>query len=457
MNESPSDTRGSPTPASSATAPLLRRLGLFHATTAVIGGIVGAGIFLNPSVVARQVGSMGWILAAWILGGLVAMVGSWIYAELGSERPAAGGQYVFFREAYHPAVAFLYGWGLLWVIQSGGMAAVAITFAQYLRTVVGWGVDDRVMAVAALAVLSAMNCLGVRTGAATQSLLTVLKSVAIAGLVLAGFLGPAAAHPATAAGAVAAGPDAIPGGGLVPLLGAMVPVLFAYGGWQTAGFLAGEVRDPGRTLPRALILGIAGVIALYLGANAAYLRALGADGLAGTKTPASDVLRLALGESGARWIAIGIVVSTLGFLSQGMLTAPRVYYAMGHDRVFFTGLGRVDPRTGAPTAAILLQGGVAALIACSGSYEAILNYVVSVDFIFYGLAGVCIFVFRRRPESAPGFRVPGHPWTTLAFTAVCWIVVANLVRQQPLQSAIGLGILAAGLPAFGYWRRKTSE
>lgn len=442
MSAPPAET--SPNP-----APLRRSLGLFHATTAVIGGIVGAGIFLNPAVVARQVGSPGWILAAWILGGLVALVGSWIYAELGSERPAAGGQYVFLREAYHPAVAFLYGWGLLWVIQSGGMAAVAITFAQYLRTVVGWGLDDRIVAVAALALLTGMNCLGVRTGAATQSALTVLKSVAIAGLVLAGFLGPVAATPA-ATGTAAT----IPEGGILPLLGAMVPVLFAYGGWQTAGFLAGEVRDPSRTLPRALILGIAGVIVLYLGSNAAYLRSLGAVGLAGTRTPASDVLRQALGEAGARWIAVGIVVSTLGFLSQGMLTAPRVYYAMGRDRVFLTWLGRVDPRTGAPTAAILLQGVVASLIACSGSYEAILNYVVSVDFIFYGLAGLCIFVFRRRPGSAPGFRVPLHPWSTLGFTGVCWIVVANLVRQQPLQSAIGLGILAAGLPAFLYWRRK---
>ena len=442
MSEPHPETSPNPTP-------LRRSLGLFHATTAVIGGIVGAGIFLNPSVVARQVGSPGWILAAWILGGLVALVGSWIYAELGSERPAAGGQYVFLREAYHPAVAFLYGWGLLWVIQSGGMAAVAITFAQYLRTVVGWSIDDRWVAVAALGLLTAMNCLGVRTGAATQSLLTVLKSVAIAGLVLAGFLGPAGSAPAATGTA-----PAIPDGGIVPLLGAMVPVLFAYGGWQTAGFLAGEVRDPSRTLPRALILGIAGVIVLYLGANAAYLRSLGAIGLAGTRTPASDVLRSALGEAGARWIAVGIVVSTLGFLSQGMLTAPRVYYAMGRDRVFLTWLGRVDPRTGAPTAAILLQGAVASLIACSGSYEAILNYVVSVDFIFYGLAGLCIFVFRRRPGSAPGFRVPLHPWSTLGFTGVCWIVVANLVRQQPLQSAIGLGILAAGLPAFGYWKRK---
>lgn len=442
MSAPPAET--SPNP-----APLRRSLGLFHATTAVIGGIVGAGIFLNPAVVARQVGSPGWILAAWILGGLVALVGSWIYAELGSERPAAGGQYVFLREAYHPTVAFLYGWGLLWVIQSGGMAAVAITFAQYLRTVVGWGLDDRIVAVAALALLTGMNCLGVRTGAATQSALTVLKSVAIAGLVLAGFLGPVAATPATTGTAAT-----IPEGGIIPLLGAMVPVLFAYGGWQTAGFLAGEVRDPSRTLPRALILGIAGVIVLYLGSNAAYLRSLGAVGLAGTRTPASDVLRQALGESGARWIAVGIVVSTLGFLSQGMLTAPRVYYAMGRDRVFLTWLGRVDPRTGAPTAAILLQGVVASLIACSGSYEAILNYVVSVDFIFYGLAGLCIFVFRRRPGSAPGFRVPLHPWSTLGFTGVCWIVVANLVRQQPLQSAIGLGILAAGLPAFLYWRRK---
>lgn len=433
----------------SATGPVLaRRLGLPDATLVVVGGIVGAGIFLNPSVVARQMASPVWILAAWAAGGLVALMGAWIYAELGSERPEAGGQYVYFREAYHPAVAFLYGWGLLWVIQSGGMAAVAVTFAMYARGLMGWGFDDRLIAVTALLGLTGINCLGVRAGATTQSALTVLKSLAIAGLIAAGLLGSVSALPAPASGST----PPVPEGDLFLLLGALVPVLFAYGGWQTAGFLAGEVRDPARTLPRALVLGITGVITLYLATNLACLRALGPEALAATQTPASDVMRRTLGEPGARWIAVGILVSTLGFLSQGMLTAPRVYFAMARDRLFFPWLARVHPTSRVPVPAIVLQGGVASVIACTGRYETILNYVVSVDFVFFGLAGVCVFLFRRRPGSHAGFRVPGHPWTTLAFTAICWLVVADLVRRQPRDSLIGLGILAAGLPAYWFWR-----
>jgi len=430
---------------------LARRLGLFHATMVVVGGIVGAGIFLNPSVVARQLSSPVWILGAWAAGGLVALVGAWVYAELGSERPDAGGQYVYFREAYHPAVAFLYGWGLLWVIQSGGMAAVAVTFATYARGLMGWTVEDRLIAVAALLGLTGVNCLGVRAGATAQSLLTVLKSLAIAGLIAVGLLGPV---PPAAATAIL-GTSSVPSGNLELLLGALVPVLFAYGGWQTASFLAGEVRDPARTLPRALVLGITGVITLYLATNAACLRTLGPAELAATRTPASDVMRHILGEPGARWIAVGIVVSTLGFLSQGMLTAPRVYFAMARDGLFFPWLARVDARSRAPVPAILLQGIVASIIACTGRYETILNYVVSVDFLFFGLAGLCVFLFRRRPGSNPAFRVPGHPWTTLAFTVVCWLVVANLVRRHPQDSLVGLGILAAGVPAYLFWRPAT--
>lgn len=429
-------------------------MGVFHTTMVVIGGIVGAGIFLNPSVVARQIADPTWILAAWALGGVVALVGAWIYAELGAERPAAGGQYVFFREAFHPSVAFLYGWGLLWVVQSGGMAAVAVTFSQYARTMTGSHADERVIAVGMLLLLTGINCLGVRAGAATQSGLTVLKAMAIVGLIAAGLLGSPDAAPAVAA---TVSPGAIPSGDISSLLNAMVPVLFAYGGWQTAGFMAGEMRDPERTLPRGLILGIAAVIVLYLATNLACLRMLGPDGLAATMTPASDVMGRVMGVTGARLIAIGIAISTLGFLSQGMLTAPRVYYAMARDGLFFSALGQVHRTTRAPVAAILLQGVVAAIIACTGRYETILNYVVSVDFIFYGLAGICVFIFRRHPQSRPLFRIPWHPWSTAAFTLACWVVVANLAWQHPLNSLVGLGILAAGVPAYLFWhRRKTS-
>ncbi len=434
---------------------LLRRLGLFDATMAVIGGIVGAGIFMNPAVVARLVPSGPWIMAAWILGGMVALFGAWIYAELGSERPATGGQYAYFREALHPAVAFMYGWGLLWVIQSGGMAAVGVTFAKYLGPLIGWTGDDRWLAASALLVLTVVNCIGVRAGASTQNLFTVLKGFAIAGLIVAGFFFVAA--PSSAGGAAA---GAMPVAGVAGradaagLLSAMVPVLFAYGGWQTACFLAGEVREPARTLPRALVLGIAAVIVLYLATSTACLRALGVAGLGGTSTPASDVMQRAFGETGAKVIALGIVVSTFGFLSQGMLTTPRLYYAMARDRLFFAGLGEVHPRTGTPMAAVILTGAAATLIAFSGSYDMILNYVVSVDFIFYGLAGTCVFLFRRRPGSQAAFRVPGHPWTTLIFIGVCWATVVNLAWVKPGDAFKGFGILATGLPVYAIWRAR---
>ncbi len=430
--------------------PLARRIGLFDATTAVIGGIVGAGIFMNPSVVARIVPSPTLILAAWFLGGLVALVGAWIYAELGSARPVTGGQYAYFRDAFHPCVAFLYGWGLLWVIQSGGMAAVAVTFARYAIILTGWVGYERTLAVGALAFLTIVNCFGVRAGAATQSLFTVLKSLAIATLVVCGFLGTT---PDASAFATPLAAPGIPATGWAEFGAAMVPVLFAYGGWQTACFLAGEVRDPERTLPRALVFGIAAVITLYLAVNVVCLRTLGSAGLAATSTPASDVMARALGPGGEKFLAAGIVVSTFGFLSQGMLTTPRVYFAMARDGLFFPALGRVHATSHAPVAAILLQGTVAALIACSGRYEAILNYVVSVDFIFYGLVGVCVFVFRRRGESHAPFRIPGHPWSTLFFIAICWIIVANLTWKQPTDSLKGLGILLAGIPIFFVWKR----
>ncbi|MGE3310637.1 MAG: APC family permease, partial [Limisphaerales bacterium] len=342
--------------------PLARRIGLFDATTAVVGGIVGAGIFMNPSVVARIVPTPTLILAAWFLGGVVALLGAWIYAELGSARPVTGGQYAYFRDAFHPCVAFLYGWGLLWVIQSGGMAAVAVTFARYAIILTGWTGYERSLAVGALAFLTFVNCFGVRAGAATQSLFTVLKALAIAALVVCGFLGTAP-DPSVALQATA--PETA-GIGWAEFGAAMVPVLFAYGGWQTACFLAGEVRAPERTLPRALVLGIAAVITLYLAVNVVCLRTLGPAGLAATSTPASDVMSRALGPAGERFLAAGIVVSTFGFLSQGMLTTPRVYFAMARDGLFFPALGRVHATSHAPGAALLHPGSVAARIACSG-------------------------------------------------------------------------------------------
>ena len=448
---------------------LARRLGLFDATMIVMGGIVGSGIFINPYVVARQVHTPFLILGAWLAGGAVALAGAFVYAELAARRPEVGGQYAYLREAFHPGIAFLYGWALLLVVQTGGMAAVAVTFARYFSELTGASLPDWVTAALTLGVLTAVNCLGVRAGSNVQSLLMVLKILAVAALVGVGLF--AVAEPrALTGGPLLDRPASL---GLLAASGAaLTPVMFAYGGWQTASFVSGEMRDPRRDLPRGLLLGVCGVILLYTLVNVACLRALGAEGLAGTKTPATALMRLVFGERGALLIAAGIAVSTLGFLSQSMLTAPRVYFAMAEDGLFFRGVARVNPTTRAPVAAIALQGLFAALIAASGRYEQILNYVVSVDFIWFGLTALSLFVFRRRARADEGgadesaaarvegadgrgtFRVPGHPFTTALFAAACALIVAATFYHDPFNSALGLAILATGVPVYLIWSRR---
>jgi APA family basic amino acid/polyamine antiporter len=444
---------------------LARRLGLFDATMIVMGGIIGSGIFMNPAVVARLVHTPFLILGVWTLGGLVALIAAFIWAELAALRPQVGGQYAYLREAYHPLIAFLYGWGLLLVIQTGGMAAVAVTFARYFLELTNLRMSDKVIAALALGSLTVINCLGVRAGSAVQSLLMVLKILAIIGLIACGLwlTGPQLANDATT---VATVDEAGLSFAFLSTIGAaMVPVLFAYGGWQTSTFVAGEIREPQRSLPRALIIGVTGVVILYLAVNFVCLRALGVSGLANTRTPASDVMRLALGPAGGRLIAAGIAISTLGFLSQSMLTAPRVYFAMAEDGLFFRGVGKLNPRTQVPIVAIVLQGVLAIAIAFWGKYGEILNYVVSVDFIFFGATATCIFVFRRRArkstndaaESRSFFRVPGHPVTTGLFVAICWLVVINTVYKYPENTLIGVALLLAGVPAFYFWRARSKR
>jgi APA family basic amino acid/polyamine antiporter len=238
----------------------------------------------------------------------------------------------------------------------------------------------------------------------------------------------------------------------------MTPVLFAYGGWQTSSFLGGEVRDPRKTLPHGLVLGVLGVIVVYTSVNFVYVRALGPAGLASTMTPASSVMRKLLGPRGGSLIAAGIAFSAFGFLGQSMLTAPRVYFAMAEDRIFFRGVAWIDPRTHVPVVAILLQGVWAIVIALTGTYSQVVNYVVAMDSLFFGLTAVCLFVLRRRAAAEGSltieYRVPGHPWTTLLFIAAEWIVVVSTFAHDPKRSLIGLAIAIAGLPAYYLWRAK---
>jgi len=417
----------------------------------VMGGIVGSGIFINPYVVAQQVHTPALILAAWIFGGIVGVGGALIWAELAATLPEVGGQYAYLREAYHPAVAFLYGWVLLLVIQTGGMAAVSITFGRYFVELSGLKANEWVVATVALASLTLLNCLGVKTGGRTQSLLTVIKIVAISALVIAG-LALTGRH-------VTVTSEADRKWSLTSFGAAMAPVLFAYGGWQTANFLAAEVKEPKKNLPRGLLLGVLGVVVLYLGVNWVCLRSLGPQALAATTTPATAVMRMALGQRGGMFIAAAIAISTLGFLSQSILTAPRVYFAMAEDGLFFRAIAWLDPRTRVPVVAIVLQSIWTMVIALSGRYEQILNYVISMDFLFFGLTATTIFVFRRRAargEMKPnrGYLMPGHPVSTGMFVAICWWVVGNTIYRYPENSLIGFVLLLAGIPVYWFWTRQ---
>jgi APA family basic amino acid/polyamine antiporter len=417
----------------------------------VMGGIVGSGIFINPYVVALRVHTAFLILGVWLAGGGLALLGGFIWAELATRLPEAGGQYRYLREAYHPAVAFLYGWVLLLVTQTGGMAAVAVTFARYYREITGFHAGDGPVAAAALLGLTAINCFGVRAGSNVQSALMLLKAGAIVAMVVVGILlGGGAVHPLP----LLDRPVSI---GLAGAIGAaLIPVAFAYGGWQTASFVAGEMRDPRRDLSRGLVAGVIGVALLYLAVNFVCLRVLGPEGLAATRTPASAVMRAALGERGAQWIAFGVAVSTLGFLSQGILTEPRVYYAMAQDGLFFRSVGWLSPRAGVPVVAIILQGLAATVIAISGRYEQILNYVVSVDFISFGLTAASLFVFRRKTGNATQtglYLVPGHPYTTGLFVLACAAIVISTIVSFPSNSVVGFAILLAGVPVYFYWSR----
>jgi APA family basic amino acid/polyamine antiporter len=425
----------------SDTAPrLARRIGLFDGTMIVMGGIIGSGIFMNPHVVAEVVHTPVLILGAWAVGGLIALAGAFIYAELAALRPQVGGQYAYIREAFHPGMAFIYGWTLLLVVQSGGMAAVAVTFARYFIDLTRVGTADWVVGAIALGVLTIINCLGVRAGSSVQSVLMVLKILAITTLIGIGlWVGPRHAVSSSQIQLPSSAPE---NWSMIGTFGAaLVPVLFAFGGWQTASFVAGEMREPRTNLPRALLIGVVGVIVLYLAVNFVCVSVLGVAGLAETATPASEVMRLALGERGKTIIAIGIAISTLGFLSQSMLTAPRVYFAMADDGLFFKSVARLHPRTRVPAAAIALQGFVAIVIAVSGKYEQILNYVVSIDSIFFGLTAACLFALRKRRlltqenSEGTGYTLKVSALVIILFIAAEWLVAASAIYKDPRGTA----------------------
>lgn len=431
-----------------------RRIGLFSGTMLVVGGIIGSGIFLNPAIVAQRVGSGRLIMLAWALGAGIALLGAFIFAELGARKPAAGGGYVYLRDAFGPLPAFLYGWALLLAIASGAAAAVAVTFASYAAPLLHLPVRaEPWLAALAIGLLSLVNMSGVRPGAWTQNIFTLLKLAAIAALVLGAVLG---GHTGAVAPCTACATPATSRGVLVAVGTALVPVLFAYGGWQQTNFVAEEMVNARRDLPRALVIGVIIVAAVYLAANLTYLRALGVAGLAESRAPAADVMAAFAGDTGRRLIAAGIAVSTFGFLNLVILVTPRVYQAMARDGLFFARFAELHPRTRAPVAAIAAQGTWAIVLLVSGSYGQLLDWVTFADWIFFGITAATLFVYRRREPSA-AYHAPFFPWTVVLFVLASIYVVGGAVVSNPSNALRGALVLAAGIPVYLFWSRRRAR
>jgi len=391
------------------------------------------------------------MILVWVVGGVVSLLGALSVAELGAAYPEAGGQYAYLREAYGPLWGFLYGWANFAVINPASIAAIAVGFASYL----GFFVPLSPLAIQAIAVLSiagltGLNCLGVRLGATTQNVLTLLKMGALAALVVTAFVLPGGS-------AVNFQPLWPPGsaGGWIGSFGvAMVGVLWAYDGWIETTYVGSEIKDPGKNLPRSIILSTVIVIAFYVLASVAYSYVLSPARMAGSTLVASDAAQITLGVVGAGFVAVAILVSTLGANNGIILTAARIPYAMARGGLFFRSQGNVHPRFATPVVALLVQGAISSGLALSGTYSQLATYVVFASFVFYALScGAVLRLRRTAPQVARPYRTWGYPITPLVFIAFALWLVLNTIRESPQESAVGAGLILFGLPGYWYWRR----
>jgi basic amino acid/polyamine antiporter, APA family len=449
-------------------AGLVRGLGALDGALITIGSVLGTGIFLTGSDIARALPQPGLILLVWLLGGALTLAGALSYAELGALFPRPGGMYVFLREAYGPLPAFLFGWVSFLVIMSGGIATIAVGFGEYLGAFVPffstrhvllavplplglspWTLSGGQLAAAlAIALLTAVNALGLREGAGVQNAVTVLKVGAMAALVVLGLLAPASAAPDWLAPR--------PGPGLLAAFGvAMIGALWTYDGWYNLSFSAGEMRDPGRTLPRGLLAGTLVVTAVYVLVNLVYLKALSPEAMGQAPRVAESAAGALFGPAGARLIALAVLVSSFGCLSANILCCSRIYLPMAQDGVFFRSVARVHPRYRVPVASLVAQGIWAVALTFSGTYEQLYTYVVFCGVVFHVLTGAAVFVLRRsRPDAPRPYRVWGYPVVPALFILGSGLLVVNTLRERPVESGIGLAFLLAGLPAYAAWRRR---
>jgi basic amino acid/polyamine antiporter, APA family len=441
--------------------PLVRTLRQRDLLFLFIGSVIGSGIFLTPGLILQQLqGSVGFSLLVWVVGGVLSLLGALTYAELSASNPEAGGLYCFIRDGFGRIPAFLYGWSLFLVIASGSVAALARAFTRYLAEIIPLSPSGAtVVSVLMIGVVTAVNVWGTRQSSDLQNWTTLVKVLLI--VLLSGFLlslGHHAGELPAAMGTEQQGSALFSSFGL-----AMIAVLWAYEGWQFGTYSAGEVLDPQKSFPRAFLLGSLILVGLYLIANVAYLVALGPAAATASDAIAATAATAVLGPWAGKIIALTILISTFSAANSVILTAPRVFYAMANDNLFFKKLAEVHPRFRTPAAAVIALGVWSAVLACAGKFAELIGGVIFIGWVFYGLGAAAIFPIRRasRGKSIP-YRVPGYPFTPLLFVLAAAAIVANaiyLAFRDPIQFrnvTVAIVLFLLGLPAYYFWRRRAS-
>jgi len=435
---------------------LSRSITPLHATALVVGIIIGASIFVQPSVITGTVPSLTAVYAVWITSGILTLFGALIAAELASAYPHAGGVYVFLREAFAPSVAFLWGWAMFWTMHTGIIAVIAMVFARYVSFFIPVGdVGLRILATSAILALTAVNYVGVRQGSLVQTTLTILKVGAVVAIIAAVFAigprhAPAASGPAPStplASALTVRTFAL----------ALVAGLFAFGGWHMVTYAAEETKEPERTIPRALLVGVLIVTACYVALNAAYFHVLPAAAIAGSNRVAADAADAVFGRGGAAAMSAIVAVSTFGALNGVILSGPRAYLAMARDGLLVAWAAAIHPRFHTPHRAIILQGVWAIVLVSTGTYRALFTRVVYTEWIFYALMAVGLMRLRSRASYSPAYRVWGYPLVPLVFIVCSAFIVINQIVTDPAESRTGLLLVGAGWPVYMIWLRKSSR
>jgi APA family basic amino acid/polyamine antiporter len=460
MNNTPDPGPSAPSPPagdaaeSPNKAELVRQLSMWDSAAIIVGTIIGSGIFLMPGLVARNLGSPGLVLITWVLGGFMSLLGALIFAELTSFMPATGGIYVFLKDAFGSMASFVFGWLYLLAIKPAAVATITIGVATYLRELVplsDMGVNAA--AIALIVLLSTIHYRGVRLGSSVMNFLTALKILLIAAFIILGLTSSRADWGALGGGAAGAfSLDTLSSIGV-----ALALVLWAYDGWADISYIAGEVKNPGRSLPAAIVLGTIGVIVIYMLMNIVFLITVPMDQMMASERVAADSARTLLGAGGATFVSIAILISITGSANGSVMLGPRVFYRMGADGYFFRWVGKVHPRFRTPANAVIAQAVWASVLALSGTFEQLSNLFIFTTWLFFVLSTVALFVFRRRyPDRDRPYRTRGYPWVPVLFLIIAIAMLSNSLIQRPLESGIGLAFAALGIPVYFLVFRRSS-